>query len=73
MFDTGPVLYKGGIVVEEADFDTVNDEGLASGILNTVSESAAAQAGKSSVIIGTEAFVTMGKLQGEMKVLALLS
>ena len=69
MFDTGPVLYKGGIVVEEADFDTVNDEGLASGILNTVSESAAAQAGKSSVIIGTEAFVTMGKLQGEMKVL----
>ena len=69
MFDTGPVLYKGGKVVAEEDFDTVNDEGLRSGILNTMSESAASEAGKSAIQIGTEAFVTMGKLQEEMKVL----
>jgi len=70
-YDTGTVLRTGGSnePVSEADFDMVMDEARASGVTDTIRGSAASEAGKSAVQIGTQAFETMGKLVNEMVVL----
>jgi len=70
-YNSGTVLRTGGSnePVLEADFETVMNEAREAGVTDTIRGSAAAEAGKSAVQVGTAAFETMGKLVSEMKIL----
>jgi len=70
-YNSGTVLRTGGSnePVLEADFEKVMNEAREAGVTDTIRGSAAAEAGKSAVQVGTAAFETMGKLVSEMEIL----
>ena len=70
-YNSGTVLRTGGSnePVAQADFERVMNEAREAGITDTIRGSAAAEAGKSAVEVGTKAFETMGKLVSEMAIL----